>query len=297
MRKIGIHSFVWTNGASQADLERAIERSAEHGYGLIELSYLRPETFDLKALGRKASQLGLDIAVTMGLPQDADVSSADPAVAARGRAVLDDAVRITQDLGALRLGGILFSKHGKYDTMPTRDGWMRAAEAVAKTAELAAAGNVQIVLEVVNRFESNLINTTAQGLAFIRETGRDDVLLHLDTFHMNIEEPDPAGAIRLAGDKLGYFHFNENYRGALGTGTIGFPAIFDALVETGYAGDIVFESFSRRIVDEALCLACGIWRDTWDDNGPLAEQARRFIEMNWQQAVIRRNTLRSAESV
>ncbi len=81
---------------------------------------------------------------------------------------------------------------------------------------------------MVNRFETNLLNTTAQGLKFIGETGSSHVRLHLDTFHMNIEEANPAAAIRLAGDKLGYFHIGESNRGYLGDGVINFDLIFDA---------------------------------------------------------------------
>lgn len=288
MRQLGIHSFVWTNGQTQEGLEMALEKSAEHGYRLIEFAYLRPELFDLDRLAKKASALDIEITVTMGLPADADVSSEDSAVVAKGTAMLADAVKAVRDIGGIRLGGILFSKHGKYDHMPTQTGWMNSAGAIAATAEVAKECGVQIVLEVVNRFESNLLNTTAQGLKFIADTGRDDVFLHLDTFHMNIEEPDPAGAIRLAGDKCAYFHFNENYRGYLGTGTIDFPPIFDALVDIGFHDrDIVFESFSKAIVDESLSLACGIWRDTWEDNGPLAAHARQFIEQRWAEALLR----------
>ena len=90
--------------------------------------------------------------------------------------------------------------------------------------------------------------------------------LHLDTFHMNIEEANPAAAIRLAGDRIGYFHIGESNRGYLGDGVIDFDPIFDALLDIGYGRDIVFESFSGAVVDEALSLACAIWRDTWTDN-------------------------------
>lgn len=288
MRRLGIHSFVWTNGHSQEGLETALEKSAEHGYRMIEFAYLRPERFDLDRLARKAQSLDIEIVVTMGLPRDADVSSEDKAVVAKGTAVLADAVRAVRDIGGIRLGGILYSMHGKYDRMPTQAGWMNSVSAIEATAELAKDCGVQIVLEVVNRFESNLLNTTAQGLKFIADTGRDDVFLHLDTFHMNIEEASPAAAIRMAGDKLAYFHFNENYRGYLGTGTIDFPVIFDALVDIGFHDrDIVFESFSKAIVDEGLSLACGIWRDTWEDNNPLAAHARQFIEQRWREAEMR----------
>lgn len=288
MRRLGIHSFVWTNGQTQEGLEMALDKTAEHGFRLIEFAYLRPEKFNLDRLARKAKELDIDIVVTMGLSPDSDVSSEDKAIVAKGTSMLSDAVKAVRDIGGIRLGGILYSKHGKYDGMPTHGGWMNSAQAIAATAEVAKDCGVQIVLEVVNRFESNLLNTAAQGLKFIEDTGRDDVFLHLDTFHMNIEEASPAGALRMAGDKVAYFHFNENYRGYLGTGTIDFPSIFSALVDIGFHNrDITFESFSSAIVDEALSRVCAIWRDTWDDNNPLAAHARAFIESHWAEAVRR----------
>ena len=289
MRRLGIHSFVWTGGQTQDGLEMALDKSAEHGYRMIEFAYLRPERFDLDRLAKKAKALDFDIVVTMGLPADADVSSEDKAVVNKGMTLLSDAVKAVRDIGGIRLGGIPYSMHGKYDTPPTRTGWMNSAEAIATTAEIAKDCGVELVLEVVNRFESNLLNTTAQGLKFIEDTGCDDVFLHLDTFHMNIEEADPAAAIRLAGDKCRYFHFNENYRGYLGTGTIDFPSIFSALVDAGFQDkDVVFESFSSAIVDEGLSKVCAIWRDTWDDNDPLAAHAKTFIEQHWFEAVLRK---------
>ena len=294
MRRLGIHSFVWTGGQTQEGLERALDKSAEHGYRIIEFAYLRPEKFDLDRLAKKAKDLDIDIVVTMGLTPDTDVSSQDTATVTRGKAFLSDAVKAVRDVGGIRLGGILYSMHGKYGRMPTETGWKNSAEAIAATAEVAKDCGVEVVLEVVNRFESNLLNTTAQGLKFIADTGRDDVYLHLNSFHMNIEEPDPAAAIRLAGDKLTYYHIGENYRGYLGTGTVDFESVFAALVDIDYDRDIVFESFSTAIVDEALSLACGIWRDTWTDNDPLAAHAKTFIELKWDEAQRRRATNRRA---
>lgn len=290
MRLLGIHSFVWTDGQTQDGLEMALEKTAAHGYRAIEFAYLRPERFDLDRLARKAQALNVEIGVTMGLPLAADVSSEDEAVVGKGRALLADAVRAVRDIGGTKLGGILYSAHTKYNTLPTRRGWANSAAAIGATGEIAQAAGVDLVLEVVNRFETNLLNTTAQGLAFLQETGSDHVRLHLDTFHMNIEEANPAAAIRLAGDKLGYFHIGESNRGYLGDGTIDFDAIFDALVEIDYRRDIVFESFSGAIVDQALSLACGIWRDTWTENEPLAAHAKAFIELKHAEAQRRRAT-------
>jgi D-psicose/D-tagatose/L-ribulose 3-epimerase len=268
----------------------ALRKTAEHGYRTIEFAYLRPEKFDLDRLATLARSLDVEIGVTMGLPLDRDVSSEDPATVAAGTAMLADAVRAVRDIGGNKLGGILYSAHTKYNRQPTRRGWDNSVAAIARTAGLARESGIDLVLEVVNRFETNLLNTTAQGLRFIEETGSDHVRLHLDTFHMNIEEANPAAAIRLAGDRLGYFHIGESNRGYLGDGVIDFDLIFDALVDIDYKRDIVFESFSTAVVDEGLSLACAIWRDTWTENDPLAAHAKRFIEMKMDEAQRRRAT-------
>lgn len=290
MKRLGIHSFVWTGGQTQEGLEHALRKSAEHGYRTIEFAYLRPERFDLDRLAKLAQSLDVEIGVTMGLPLAKDVSSEDPAEVAAGVAMLADAVRAVRDIGGNKLGGILYSAHTKYNRQPTRKGWDNSVASIAKTADLAQECGVDLVLEVVNRFETNLLNTTAQGLKFIEETGSSHVRLHLDTFHMNIEEANPAAAIRLAGDRIGYFHIGESNRGYLGDGVINFDLIFDALLDIGYARDIVFESFSTTVVDEGLSLACAIWRDTWTDNDPLAAHARQYIELKMDEARRRRAT-------
>ena len=192
MRRLGIHSFVWTGGGTQAMLEEAMENSAACGYRLIEFAYLRPEKFDLDRLAKRARSLDLEIAVTMGLPSSADVSSEEAGVVKAGEELLANAVAAVRDIGGTKLGGILYSAHTKYSTMPSDRGRKNSIAAIAKTADAAKTANVDLVLEVVNRFETNLLNTTAQGLDFIKATGSDHVTLHLDTFHMNIEEVNPT---------------------------------------------------------------------------------------------------------
>ncbi|GAJ96522.1 sugar phosphate isomerase/epimerase family protein [Rhizobium rhizogenes] len=290
MKRLGMHSFVWTSGETQEGLEMALRKTAEHGYRAIEFAYLRPEKFNLDQLAKLAQSLDVEIGVTMGLNFSTDVSSEKAEEVSAGKAVLADAVRAVRDIGGNKLGGILYSAHTKYNRQPTKRGWDNSVAAIAATAEVAKDSGVDLVLELVNRFETNLLNTTAQGLRFIEETGSDHVRLHLDTFHMNMEEANPAAAIRLAGDKIGYFHIGESNRGYLGDGTINFDLIFDALLDVDYQRDIVFESFSTAVVDEGLSLACAIWRDTWADSDPLAAHAKRFIELKMDEAKRRRAT-------
>lgn len=288
MSRLGIHALVWCDGATTGALEGAMEKAAACGFRLIDMPHLPPGACDLDRLARRAEALDLAIAVTMGLPLAADVSSEDRDRVMAGEALLAEAVAAVRDLGGVTLGGILYSAHGKYPTLPTDRGRKNSIAAIAKTADLAEAAGVDLVLEVANRFETNLVNTAAQGLDFIRATGSDHLRLHLDTFHMNIEEADPAAAIRLAGDRLGYLHIGESNRGYLGGGVIGFERIFDALLDIGYARDMTFESFAAGVVDPAMTLACAIWRDTWTEAMPLARHARAFIEMKRDEAARRR---------
>lgn len=109
MGRLGIHSFVWTGGGTQAMLEEAMEKSASCGYKLIEFAYLRPEKFNLDQLAKRASSLDLQIAVTMGLPLNADVSSEDAETVRAGERMLADAVKAVRDIGGTKLGGILYS--------------------------------------------------------------------------------------------------------------------------------------------------------------------------------------------
>ncbi|MDX8492124.1 sugar phosphate isomerase/epimerase [Mesorhizobium sp. VK22B] len=284
MSRIGIHSFVWSASSAQADLERTLANTKEAGFDLIEFSYLDPANVDIGKLAGRIADLGLGVAISIGLPGDGDISSADKAVAARGIDILNRTIALTRDLGGQKVGGILSTSHGLQTEAPTRDQWNRSAATLARVAETAKAAGVTLNLEIVNRFESNLLNTAAQGLAFIEDTGSDNIFLHLDTFHMNIEEADVGLAIRHAAKKIGYVHIGESHRGFLGTGSIDFAAIFDALTAIGYSDDLSFESFSSEIVDENLSRKTAIWRNLWTDNMELARHARRFIGVGLETA-------------
>ncbi|MER8676966.1 MULTISPECIES: sugar phosphate isomerase/epimerase [unclassified Mesorhizobium] len=284
MSRIGIHSFVWSASSAQGDLERTLANTKEAGFDLIEFSYLDPANVDVGGLARRIADLKLGVAISIGLPADGDISSADKAVAARGVEILNETIALTRDLGGQKVGGILSTSHGLQTQAPTRDQWNRSAGTLAKVAETAKSAGVALNLEIVNRFESNLLNTASQGLAFIADTGSDNIFLHLDTFHMNIEEADVGLAIRHAADKIGYVHIGESHRGFLGTGNIDFAAIFDALTAIGYRDDLSFESFSSKIVDENLSRKTAIWRNLWADNMELARHARAFISIGLETA-------------
>jgi D-psicose/D-tagatose/L-ribulose 3-epimerase len=294
--KYGIHSFVWSSDSSQRALEHAIASTAECGYDLIEWSYLDPKSVDIGWFRRRLESAGLEAVVSMGLPPEGDIASEDADKVARGEEILDAAVAFTRDIGGRKLGGILSSAHGKQERQPSAKGRDNAIAVLRRVAGRAKEAGVSLNLEIVNRFESNLLNTAAQGRALIEEAGSDNLFLHLDVFHMNIEEAGIDVAIRANADRLGYVHIGESHRGYLGTGNIDFPCVFDALVDIGYDDIVTFESFSSEIVDADLSLRTAIWRNMWSDSRKLAEHGLRFMREAHNNALAKAELARGSVS-
>lgn len=114
-------------------------------------------------------------------------------------------------------------------------------ESVGVVAEAAEARKLHLVLEVLNRYESHLLNTAAAALAFVESLAAPNVGILLDAYHMNIEESDPAQALRLAGERLWLYHAADSNRQAIGRGHTDFAAQVAALDDIGYQGPIVIE--------------------------------------------------------
>jgi D-psicose/D-tagatose/L-ribulose 3-epimerase len=285
--KLGVHALVWTGSWDENDLNRAFEQSRCIGYELIELPRFDPAMISVDTLRKMLDAHDLKCAITMGLAWDADISNPDPEIARRGEDMLENAVSAARDIGVELLGGILYSALGKYPKAPTAQGRQNAVEAIRRVADKAQAAGVPMVLEIVNRYETNLLNSTDQGLRFLADVGHDWPQLHLDTYHMNIEECDIGDAVRRAGDKLGYFHIGENNRGPLGSGSIDFAGAFTALRDIDFKGWITFESFSSEVLDEGLSNDIAIWRNMWTDNRALSDHAYRFMVSQIEASMVR----------
>jgi D-psicose/D-tagatose/L-ribulose 3-epimerase len=274
---LGIHALVWTEGWSEDECRRAVALTKKCGYDLIEIPLLDPTAVDAVMTRRVLGEAGLDASCSLGLDFDTDVSSADPAVAARGEELLERAIDVTSGIGATFLGGVVHSAMGKYLAPPTEQGRRNCVEALRRLAERAERVGVTIGVEAVNRYESNLVNTAEQALALVEEIGAPNVVVHLDSYHMNIEEANLADPVRACRERLGYVHVGESHRGSLGSGTVPFHELFGALAEIDYDGPITFESFSTAVISERFATALAVWRDHWQDGRDLAAHARRFL--------------------
>jgi len=109
-------------------------------------------------------------------------------------------------------------------------------EALQECSAAAAPHGVKYALEPLNRYETDLIHTVADGLDLIDRVGADNFGLLLDTFHMNIEEPSMEESIRACSDRIFHFHVADSNRWHPGAGHIDFKSVLDTLFATGYDG-------------------------------------------------------------
>jgi sugar phosphate isomerase/epimerase len=135
------------------------------------------------------------------------------------------------------------------DAQTARD-WLR--EALDHLGAHAGKSGVPLLLEPLNRYETKLVNTLADGVEFVGSLSTDNVRLLADFFHMNIEEPDMAASLRAADTYVGHVHFVDSNREAAGRGHIEFEPLRDALRDIGYEG---FLSAEARPLPDSLAAA------------------------------------------
>jgi len=277
MNPLGVHALVWAGDLTPESTRKVISQSKQAGFDLVELSLHGPKVMNLALTRDLLQEYGLQLGCSRGLTFAADVSSEDPDCVARGIALLEEGVNVTAALGGKYFGGILYGAMAKYPGPLSAKGRQNAVDAVKRMADYALTKGVTLGLEVVNRYETNHLNTALQALEMLDKVDAPNVVVHLDTYHMNIEEADFMQPVLACGKRLGYVHIGESNRGYLGSGTVDFAQFFKALTLIDYQGVITFESFSSTVVNEDLSNALAIWRNLWDDGMNLAVHAREYM--------------------
>ena len=133
-----------------------------------------------------------------------------------------------------------------------------APTCTAQAADHAAKAGLVLAIEYLNRFECYFLTTTADDQGLVRRVGRPNFGAMYDTFHANIEEKDPIGAIGETADVIRHVHVSENDRGTPGSGHVHWDATFRALREAGYDGWLTIEAFGQALPD--LAAATKVWR-------------------------------------
>lgn len=252
-------------------------RMKRAGADVVELLVPEPGELDLVEARAALADAGLSVVLAARVNLSRDLSSADPAARRAGVAYLESCVEVAQALDAPIVGGPLYGAPlvfaGRAPAPVSEDERQRRVDAVVKGLRRAGAAadgaGVKLGVEPLNRFESDVCSTASHAIQLVDEVGSPAVGVMLDTFHMNMEEFDLAGAIRRTRTRLVHFQANENNRGFVGSGHIDWLPIARALQEIRYQGPIVLEPFRRA--DERLGVPLAQWRaPSEDEDQPLA---------------------------
>ena len=177
------------------------------------------------------------------------------------------------------LGGPLYSTVGRADAVEESEykkQWDTVAKHLQSISAYAKQLNIRISIEPLNRYETDFINTSHQALSMIDTVSSDALGIHLDTYHMNIEEKDSARAILNAGSKLFLLHACGCDRGTPGNDHINWNAIAAALQQIGYNGSVSIESFTTDV--KVIAKAASIWRKMEPSQEDIAVKGLQFLQ-------------------
>jgi D-psicose/D-tagatose/L-ribulose 3-epimerase len=277
--KFGINSFVWVSPCTTEAVRELAPKVKVMGFDILEIACENPDLLDIQTIKSELEDNGLSPVICGVFGPDRNICSFDPKIRQNACQYITWLIDAAVDVGSTVVCGPMYSAVGKEhleDSESREREWILAVTEIRDLANYAAEKGIKLALEPLNRFETDMINTVSQGLAFIKDIGRDNVGFHLDTFHMHLEEKSSPRAIRLAGDKIFHFHACENDRGVPGTGQVHWQDIAPALRSTNYQGPVVIESFTSQVKE--IARAVNIWREIAPSQDAIAIQGLQFLK-------------------
>lgn len=281
--KMGVNMLLWATRVSK-EHRAALQAIQAAGADGVEIPIMEGKAGDYRELGRLLDEVGLKRTASMAfVSPEVNPVSED----ARCREAAADQMRwlieCAHALGAPVICGPMFQTLGVFSgNGPSEVELERAAGLLRRVAEEARQAGVTLAMEPLNRFECYMLNTLADAAALTDRVGQPNVGVLFDTFHANIEEKDPVGAIRRHGRVIRHVHCSANDRGVPGQDHVDWLGTFQALRATGYDGWLVIEAFGRAL--PGLATATKIWRDLFVDAQDVALQGVPFLRATWRRA-------------
>ncbi|UXT50614.1 sugar phosphate isomerase/epimerase [Agrobacterium tumefaciens] len=279
--KHGIYYSYWEHEWS-AKFGPYIEKVAKLGFDIIEVAAHHINEYsdaELAAIKQSAKDNGIILTAGIGPSKSKNLSSEDAAVRAAGKAFFERTLTNVAKLDIRTIGGALHSYWPiDYSQPVDKPGdYARGVEGIYGIADFANDLGINLCIEVLNRFENHVLNTAAEGVAFVKDVGKNNVKVMLDTFHMNIEEDSFGEAIRTAGPLLGHFHTGESNRRVPGKGRMPWQEIGLALRDINYTGAVVMEPFVKT--GGTIGSDIKVWRDLSNgaDVARMDEDARNSL--------------------
>jgi len=274
----GINTFLFTSPFTN-DSVALFPRFKKWGFDSVEIAIEDVSDINPSLIKKAIDENGLtcsSICAAMGPGRDLRGTKKEQNIAID---YIKSVLNIMPELGCPILIGPLYSSVGRAEPVEKEQykiQWNIVIEHLKMLSDYAAQLGLKLAIEPLNRYETDFINTSDQGLKMINDVANDALLLHLDTYHMNIEEKDPAKAILNAGSKLGHFHACGSDRGTPGGDQINWENIRAALKKINYLGSVVIESFTPDV--KVIAKAASIWRNFEPSQEDIAIKGLQFLK-------------------
>ncbi len=274
----GVSTWLWTSPFNRETIA-LFPKIKSYGYDAVEIPVEDPSLIELDLVKKALADQGLKAIICGAFGPSRDLTNDDPALHQTCFTYLDSCLEIASELGAGFVAGPMYSAVGKARLLSPEQRkveWDRAVSNLRKVCHRAGEFGLDLAIETLNRFETDLINTSEDLMRLIGDINEPQAKAVLDGFHLNIEEPDLESAIRRVGDKLIHVQVSENYRGTPGTGQTNWAAWKRGLEAINYRGTISIESFTPQVKE--LAGAVCIWKPLVPSQDGFAKDGLDFLK-------------------
>ncbi|MEM6762695.1 MAG: sugar phosphate isomerase/epimerase [Pseudomonadota bacterium] len=272
MKGFGVHTSLWSLEWTREGAELAVSEAKKHPLDFIEIALLDPPAVDGPHTAALLEEAELPAVCSLGLPEEFWASkNPDGAVE-----FLKMAMDKTAECGAIALSGVTYGGIGERTGHPPTEAERdNVARALTEAAAYAKQKGLAFGIEPVNRYENHILNTGWQAAAMIDKVGADNIFIHLDTYHMNIEEKGAGNAILDCREHLKYIHMSESDRGVPGAGTVDWNEVYATLAAIGFDGGLAMESFIN--LPPQIGAALSVWRPVADSADQVMAEGLPFL--------------------
>ena len=280
--KIGLNLWVWESPFRTDRHLELLEKSKSMGAEAVEFALEEGSVVESSVLRRVLAEQDLGCSVIGMFGTERDLSSPDTNVRQKGMDYARKSLALCAEVGAAVFSGACVGAGGSdlHSDAERLTRYKIASERLHEIGEIAAQVGVPFCVEILNRYEDSILNTSAQACQLMDMTGHPSVGIHLDTFHMNMEGSSVGKALRLAGNRLIHLHASERHRGTPGDGYVPWKEVAEALQQISYRGFTIIESFDPhgRLVPMARA-----WHPYAKSQDVLAAEGLAFLRENLRQ--------------
>lgn len=272
MKGLGVHAMMWSLKWDHENAARAIAGAASYGQDFIEIPLVDIASVDAEHTRSLLERHDLGAVCSLVLPEPAWASVRPEAAVEHLKAALDKAAA----MGAKALTGVTYGGTNERTGFPPTQGeYDNLTRALSEAARHARTLGLQFGIETINRYENHLLNSAEQAVALVERIGADNIFIHLDTFHMNMEERGIANGIIAARNHLKYMHMSESDRGTPGFGNVAWDEVFSALAAMRFNGVLALEGFAAMPVEMAGAIST--WRPVAASTEESLEKGLAFL--------------------